>query len=126
MKIVSSPSGICGILLALFVAPVALFGGVFTVVNTNPTGPGSLAQAVADANHTSGSSVIAFPIPGPGVHKIDLSQTRTEAKGEITIDGYTQPGSSPNTLALGDNAVILIQLDGGGPAILAGGPVLRG
>ena len=28
------------------------------------------------------------------------------------IDGYSQPGASPNTLAQGDNAVILIQLDG--------------
>src|SRR5262249_51464061 len=30
------------------------------------------------------------------------------------IDGYSQPGSSPNTLATGDNAVILVALDGGG------------
>ena len=28
------------------------------------------------------------------------------------VDGYSQPGASPNTLAQGDNAVILIQLDG--------------
>ncbi len=32
--------------------------------------------------------------------------------GPVTIDGYTQPGSSPNTLANGDNAVILIRVDG--------------
>ena len=30
----------------------------------------------------------------------------------VTIDGYTQPGASPNTLANGDNAKILIQIDG--------------
>ena len=30
----------------------------------------------------------------------------------VVIDGYTQPGSSPNTLANGDNAVLLIELDG--------------
>jgi hypothetical protein len=121
MKIVSSPSGICRILLALFFAPVALFGGVFTVTTTNPTGPGSLAQAVADANHASGPSLITFAIPGPGVHKIDLSNTPLLVASQITIDGYTQPGASPNTLDLGDNAVILIQLDGGGPAILGAG-----
>lgn len=113
-------AGVSGVFLALFI-PAVLFGGVFTVVNTNPTGPGSLAQAVDDANHASGPSLIAFAIPGSGVHKIDLSNTPLQVASQITIDGYTQPGASPNTLDLGDNAVILIQLDGGGPAILAGG-----
>jgi uncharacterized repeat protein (TIGR03803 family)/parallel beta-helix repeat protein len=31
----------------------------------------------------------------------------------VTIDGYTQPGASPNTLAEGDNAILRIQLNGG-------------
>jgi hypothetical protein len=31
----------------------------------------------------------------------------------VTIDGYTQPGASPNTLTAGDNAKIVIQIDGG-------------
>ena len=31
----------------------------------------------------------------------------------VVIDGYTQPGASPNTLAFGDNAKIAIQIDGG-------------
>jgi hypothetical protein len=31
----------------------------------------------------------------------------------VIIDGYTQPGSSPNTLVVGDNAVILIRINGG-------------
>jgi hypothetical protein len=30
----------------------------------------------------------------------------------VTIDGYTQPGSQPNTLAVGDDAVLTIELDG--------------
>ena len=30
----------------------------------------------------------------------------------VVIDGYTQPGSSPNTLAVGDNAVLNVVLDG--------------
>jgi len=29
----------------------------------------------------------------------------------VTIDGYTQPGASPNTLTVGDNAVLLIKID---------------
>ncbi len=42
----------------------------------------------------------------------------------VTIDGYTQPGSSPNTLSNGDNAVLLIQLNG--LAALAGGFPMSG
>jgi hypothetical protein len=30
----------------------------------------------------------------------------------VIIDGYTQPGSSPNTLAKGTNAVLKVELDG--------------
>ncbi len=32
------------------------------------------------------------------------------------IDGYSQPGSSKNTLATGDNAKLAIAIDGGGPS----------
>lgn len=133
MKILRSPSGLRSILAALFFAPAVVFGGVFTVVNTNSSGPGSFAQAVADANNAPGSSVIAFAIPGPGVHKIDLTKSEIGIFGGITIDGYTQPGASANTLSVGDNAVILIQLDGGGPGVLGrgigcsgGGNIIRG
>ena len=34
----------------------------------------------------------------------------------VIIDGYTQSGTSANTLALGDNAVLLIELNGVGAA----------
>ena len=30
----------------------------------------------------------------------------------ITIDGYSQPGASPNTLANGDDATLLIEISG--------------
>ena len=41
----------------------------------------------------------------------------------MTIDGYTQPGASPNTLPLdqGDNAVLLIEINGSVRAVLASG-----
>ncbi len=82
----------------------------FTVVNTLDSGTGSLRQAILDAR-TSGDR-IEFAIPGAGVHTISpLSQLPTLASG-VTIDGYTQPGASPNTLTVGDNAVLLIELEG--------------
>jgi hypothetical protein len=109
------------ILLGLLFLPGGLVASVFTVVNTDSSGTGSLAQAVDDANSVPGPNQIVFAIPGPGVHKIDLSNTVISLGFSITIDGYTQPGASPNTLSLGDNAVILIQLDGGGSAVSASG-----
>ena len=30
----------------------------------------------------------------------------------VTIDGYTQPGASPNTQLTSDDAVLLIELNG--------------
>ena len=115
------PTLLCAILLVLIV-PTQLVAGIFTVVNNNSSGPGSLAQAVEDANARQGeSSQIVFAMPGSGVHKIDLSNTVITLGSSITIDGYTQPGASPNTLSMGDNAVILIQLDGGGSAVTASG-----
>ena len=106
---------ICAASLWLFFFPAALCGAVFTVLNTNSSGPGSLAQAADDANSVPGPNQIVFAIPGSGVHTIDLSNAGIVLGYSITIDGYTQPGASPNTLSVGDNAVILIQLDGGGP-----------
>src|ERR671932_388596 len=59
--------------------------------------------------------------------------TTTDGLPEITdpviIDGYTQPGASPNTLAPGDNAVLLIEIDEGHSSrltISAGGSTVRG
>ena len=89
--------------------------GRFYGIEHKLSGPGSLAQAADDANSVPGPNQIVFAIPGSGVHTIDLSNSGIVLSYSITIDGYTQPGASPNTLSVGDNAVILIQLDGGGP-----------
>lgn len=108
-------------ILCLFFVPLVLRGAVFTVLNTDSSGPGSLAQAVTDANLLPGPHQIVFAIPGPGVHTIDLSDKGIAVGFSITIDGYTQPGATPNTLSVGNNAVILIQLDGGGPFATSSG-----
>lgn len=85
----------------------------FTVVNTNDIGPGSLYQAIVDANANPGPDTIAFNIPGTGVHTIDVSATPLpDITDSVTIDGYTQPGATANTLTIGDNAAILIQVYG--------------
>lgn len=87
----------------------------FVVINTGPSGPGSLYQAITDANAQPGADRILFNIPGAGVHKIDVSQTPLPTVLEsLIIDGYSQPGTKPNSSAVGNNAVILIQIDGSG------------
>lgn len=101
-----------------FVAAFLLLGHLavaadFAVVNTNATGPDSLAQAITDANALPGADRIVFNIPGAGVQKIDVSQNSLPSITDtLTIDGYTQPGSRPNDLDSGSNAAVLIQVDG--------------
>ena len=86
----------------------------FTVTNTSDSGPGSLRQAVQDANSNfRDASRIEFNIPGSGVHTIILAAGNTLiASRPVTIDGFTQPGSKPNSLTEGIDAVLLIQLRG--------------
>src|SRR5262249_44581640 len=48
------------------------------------------------------------------IHDIHVITALPAITDTVVIDGYTQPGASANTLAIGDNAVILIELDGSG------------
>src|SRR5215468_75891 len=84
----------------------------FTVTNNSDSGAGSLRQAITDANNHAGLDRIEFNIPGAGVHTITLASALPTITGPVVIDGYTQPGATPNTLSVGDNAVLLIELNG--------------
>jgi CSLREA domain-containing protein len=78
----------------------------------------TLRAAIQQANATAGADAINFAIPGTGVKTIAVGATglgRLPAITDpVTINGYTQPGASPNTLAVGDNAVLKIELAGNG------------
>jgi CSLREA domain-containing protein len=82
---------------------------------TTGTGTCTLRDAITYANAHSGTTV-AFDISGAGVHTISPATSLPAITAAVTIDGYTQPGCSPNTLAIGDNAVLKIQLSGSGPS----------
>ncbi len=86
----------------------------YTVTTTADSGAGSLRQAITDANANSGADTIEFNIVGSGVQTIAPASALPTITGAVTIDGYTQPGSSANTNApdQGTNAVILIEIDG--------------
>lgn len=84
---------------------------VYTVTNTNDAFAGSLRQAITDANNNGGSDTINFNIPGVGPHSIAPTSNLPIVLAPIVIDGYTQPGSSPNTLTVGTDAVLKIVID---------------
>ena len=90
-----------------------LAAATFTVTNTDDSGPGSLRQAILDAEAAAGADTIAFAIPGAGVHTITPLTLLPIISQPLTIDGYTQPGSSPNTNPTGAlNTVLQIEIDG--------------
>src|SRR5690348_7165053 len=102
------------VLIGCLGCPAALSpAATFTVTTTADSGAGSLRQAILDANGNPGIlNTIAFAIPGAGVQTIPVPTALPVITGFIVIDGYTQPGSSPNTDPSADNAVILIELSG--------------
>ena len=85
----------------------------FTVTNVNDIGAGSLREAITNANNTAGPDVIDFNILGAtgGLKTIALRSALPRIFDSVLIDGYTQPGASPNTLGpgFGTNATPLIE-----------------
>ncbi|HVF09587.1 MAG TPA: SwmB domain-containing protein [Abditibacteriaceae bacterium] len=94
----------------LFVAAPARVAVAITVRNTNDNGIGSLRAAINYANATAAADRIVFAIPGSGLQTITLNTGLPAITAPVTINGYTQPGASPNTRAIGTNAVLLIKL----------------
>jgi CSLREA domain-containing protein len=77
----------------------------------------SLRAAIEQANATPGRDTINFNIGGGiGVKTISVASDLPDITDPLSIDGYSQPGSSLNTLAKGTNTVLMIQLDGNNTA----------
>ncbi|MEG4630803.1 SdrD B-like domain-containing protein [Microcoleus sp. AR_TQ3_B6] len=74
----------------------------FTVTNINDAGPGSLRDAINQANTVAGADIINFAIPGAGVQTITPQTSLPVITQAVTIDGTSQ----------GIAATPLIQLDG--------------
>ncbi|MBX9788960.1 MAG: right-handed parallel beta-helix repeat-containing protein [Pirellulales bacterium] len=82
---------------------------VFTVGNTDNSGPGSLAQAILDANaDTSGPHEIRFAIGTTGSQQtISLTDALSPiTRDDVTINGFSQGGVG--------NTQVLIQVSWGG------------
>ncbi len=63
----------------------------FLVNNTADSGPGSLRQAILDANAAPGADLINFNIGGGGVQTIAPLSILPTITGPVTIDGTSQP-----------------------------------
>ena len=108
----------------------------FWVTNTADSGAGSLRQAILDNDADTANTAadtIDFNIPGAGVHTIQPLLELPEITHPVVIDGYSQPGTHPNTQAVGDDAALGIELDGSlvvgdsrGLIISASGSTVRG
>ena len=99
-------------------------------VNALGDNPDSLRAWIQFINGAGVSAEIDFNIPltdpncNQNTHVCTIFAVSSGAPGSMndftidplsslfTIDAYTQPGASPNTLPGGDNAVVLIRLDG--------------
>jgi hypothetical protein len=85
---------------------------VFTVLNTSDAGPGSLRQAILDANVNPGIDTIAFNVGGGGVQTIQPTSALPIIADPVLMDGTTQPGFAGTPL---------IELDGAGAGVGANG-----
>jgi len=124
----------------LTLAAGAAAGSTIVVDNTVDPGDGicaspgcTLREAITAANTSPGADTITFNIAGAGVHTITPTSALPDITEAVTIDGYTQQGASENTLAVGNDAVLQIELNGtsaGGSSrgfhVVANGCTIRG
>jgi uncharacterized repeat protein (TIGR01451 family)/CSLREA domain-containing protein len=83
----------------------------------SPESDCTLREAINASNTSPEAGTISFDIrdvPFGSVQTISPTSPLPDVTSPVTIDGYTEPGASPNTLDLknGDDAVLLIELDG--------------
>ncbi|HKG59419.1 MAG TPA: Calx-beta domain-containing protein [Pyrinomonadaceae bacterium] len=116
--------GICAALYLLYgnyQTHAAAPATTFVVTNVNDSGPGSLRQAILDANANPGSDVINFNITGPSL-RIQPLLRLPDITDPVVIDGATQPGFS---------GAPIVELNGGKSAerglfVNAPGSTIRG
>ncbi len=91
------------------------------VTSANDHGPGTLRQAIMDANANPGMDTIVFNIPGTGIHTINLLLALPEITGPVVIDAATQPDYTGTPLIVlngsGTNASAGFRISAGGSTI---------
>ena len=97
--------------------------GFFQVTTVADTGPGSLRQAIEDADAMTGLGTIEFAIPGDGVQTIAPASPLPSITAAVLIDGFSQQGyaGSPLIELSGVQAG-----DADGLTIIGSGDTIRG
>jgi titin len=109
---------------ALFLMTVGpVFSATFTVTNLADAGPGTIRQAITDANATPGADLIDFNIPGTPPFTIGLASLLPPIFETATIDATTQPGYSNKPIVSLNGIAVL---SGNGLTLSSGGNVVRG
>ncbi|MBY0585640.1 hypothetical protein K2X85_00580, partial [bacterium] len=96
----------------------------FSVLNTDPLGPGSLYAAIEAANNTAGPDEIEFNIPGSGIQSIQLSEPLPAILEQVTIDGFSQDPNSGQPSIFLDGS--LLGSNANGLVIQGEGSTIRG
>ena len=95
----------------------------FTVTTTADAGPGSLRQAILDANARSGADEVHFNLAGAGVHTIRPLSALPTITDTVSINGATQPGYPRNARV---GVPPLVEIDGSGAGVGVDGLTVRG
>ena len=84
------------------------------VTHAGDSGPGSLRQAILDANSLPNFNTIRFAIPGDFGAILLPQSPYPDIVTPMRIDGFTQPGAEPNDSSWSNNATYRITIAGGG------------
>ncbi|HUC33681.1 MAG TPA: right-handed parallel beta-helix repeat-containing protein, partial [Ilumatobacteraceae bacterium] len=107
-----------GVALAVATNLAGAHAATFVVSTTADSGPGSLRQAIADANAAPGLDAISFAIPEAGVPRISLATELPTVSDPATIDGTTQlPGASVELDGDATSSAVGLSITGGGSTV---------
>jgi len=120
-------------MILLATAPSFALSTTFTVTNSGDAGDGTLRKAILDANGSAGPDTVQFSIPGVGPHSLSPLSALPSITDPLLIDGYTQPGAVANSMAIGTDAILKVELTGAsagsgvdGLYVGVGGSAIRG
>src|SRR5258708_5791485 len=95
-----------------------------TVSSVADSGPGTLRQALQDANDSPDANLVVFNFPGPAPYTIHLLSALPAVTSPIIIDGWSQPGFSGTPVVEVDGSTASNAIDGlviqSGPSTLRG------
>ena len=122
MKAGSPPRRLMAALL--LVSLTGSSAATFTVTSLGDSGPGTLRQALTDANNTPGTDDIAFALPGPAPFTINLLTGLPPLTEAVNLDATTQTGFINKPVVVLNGIAIGTQVNG--LTLNSAGNTLRG